>query len=138
MAAATTGVTPTDLRNVRLEKFGLDADASAGAEEGESSPAGRERVCSDTGTSLFGSRTAIEGLAYYHHRSIQHAKIKMKRAATLFGCANNSASRIIENAECSAGHRVRLCPASLNRRGVDHHPADLPLRAARCIVNSEF
>jgi len=32
MAAATTGVTPTDLRNVRLEKFGPDADASAGAE----------------------------------------------------------------------------------------------------------
>jgi len=32
MAAATTGVTPTDFRNVRLEKFGPDADASAGAE----------------------------------------------------------------------------------------------------------
>jgi hypothetical protein len=76
MAAATTGVTPTDLRKVRLEKFGPDADASAVAER-EPSPAGRERVCSDTSTSLLSEpERAVDGLAYHH--GIQNSEFRIQ------------------------------------------------------------
>jgi hypothetical protein len=53
------------MRNVRLEKFGPDADASAVVEDVGSSPAGRERVCSDTSTSLLGEAGLLRGQDYH-------------------------------------------------------------------------
>ena len=85
MAAATTGVTPTDLRNVRLEKFGPDADASAVAEEEESSPAGRERVCSDTSTSLLGEAGLLRGKTTTTERRTQNAERRTTVAAAMDG-----------------------------------------------------